>query len=120
MLVWNRTDTDTVPSADTLAKFIALASPATPLYIEWQRETRTNDRPVEAGKRKLRPSGIVRMEIITDRETHARAPRRDRREGRMDFRYWVTATLEAYKGAPKDGCTHYINGYAVPQLADAK
>jgi hypothetical protein len=119
MFEWNRTASETAPSADTLAKFVAAASAETPLYIEWQRETETNDRPVEAGKRKCRPSTIIRMVIVTDRENHTRAARRDRREGRKDFRYWVTATLKEYK-APKEGNTHYIDGYAVPQLADAK
>ena len=120
MFEWNRTASESRPCADTLARFVAAASAETPLYIEWQRETETNDRPVEAGTRKCRPSTIIRMVIVSDRENHNRAARRDRREGRRDFRYWVTASLKAYKGAPKDGCTHYIDGYAVPQLADAK
>lgn len=131
MLVWNRTATDTVPSADTLAKFIALASPATPLYIEWQRETTTSGRPVVAGRRKCRPSSILRMEIITDRAAHVayrmarveemgRQAHRDRREDRQDYRYWVTASLVQYLTLQSDGCTHYINGHAVPRLADAK
>ena len=120
MFEWNRTASEATPSAETLALFVSSASAATPLYIEWQRETETNDRPVESGDRRCRPSTIIRMMIVTDRENHTRAPRRDRREGRRDFRYWVTASLKAYKNAQKDGCTHYIDGYAVPQLADCR
>lgn len=119
-MLWIRTASEVAPSAYTLSLFVAAASAATPLYIEWQRETETNDRPVESGNRRCRPSTILRMEIVQDRETHTRAPRRDRREGRRDFRYWVTASLAAYAKPQKDGSTHYIDGYAVPQLVDCR
>lgn len=101
---------------DTLASLMAQASKRTPVYVEWARETTTNDRTVEAGTRRVRPSTIARIEVILDPAEHARAARRDRREGRRDFRYFVTATLVPYK-SPKPADTHYIEGYAVPQLA---
>ena len=123
--VWNASEGPL--TFDTLASFVAQASKRTPLYIEWERVTTTNDRTVEEGKRSCRPSTIVRMEIVTDRAAHAayrkalvaergRKAHRDRREDRQDFRYFVTATLVPYK-SPKPADTHYINGYAVPQLA---
>ena len=112
---------------DTLASLVAQASKRTPLYIEWERVTTTNDRAVVAGERNCRPSSILRMEIVTDRAAHTayrkalvaergRQAHRDRREDRQDFRYFVTATLVPYK-SPKPADTHYISGYAVPQLA---
>lgn len=108
------------PTLDQMHAWCALASRGTPLYIEWRRETTTSDRPVEAGTRKIVPSDIITVEVVIDRENHARADRRDRRGGRKDFRYWVTASMVAYKNGPKNGNTHYLNGWANPRLADCK
>jgi hypothetical protein len=117
---WNewRIGADNKPiSEDTLRAMLARANGAYPLYIEWARETTTNDRPVEAGIRKVRLADITRVELVLNRDEFVRAPRRDRREGRGDFRFFVTGEVVQYKD-PRKG--HYLNGYAVPQLAYAK
>ena len=115
-MVWNRT-TSAVDAA-TLASFAAAASAASPLYIEWARETTPNDREVVAGVRRIRPDTIVRMELITaaSRESFVRAARRDRRDGRKDFRFFTGCVLKAYSKPQEHGNTCYVQGWALPQM----
>ena len=114
---WRIGEDGTPITVSILLAMLARANDTYPLYIEWARETTTNDRPVVAGVRKVRLADITRVELVLNRDEFERARRRDRRKGRGDFRFFVTGKVLQYADARKG---HYLNGFAVPQLAHAK
>lgn len=113
---WIATPDEPFPSLDTLQRFAAAASQATPLYVEWRRLNDTTDRRSEDGMRRVAAKTIVSMEVCMGRALPMRS-RRDRRDGRKDFRYFVSAAFKAYANPAKAATDlGYFDGFAVRSL----